>query len=204
MTDVFEMVFPGLMLMWVCFIASGVFSDIFVEYKSNTFARMISGGVDLRQILLSKVLRCLVICWVCELLLILFTGGVFGMDWWKHPVMLAVVLTAFNIFLLGLLALVYGYARTSDSANAILMFVFMLSSVVGGSFTPYENLPRTLQRLGRWSMIRIGNYGIESLFQSRPLWESLRPSLLLTGAGLLLMGLGMRVLSQRIRKGKIA
>ena len=31
MKEVFEFVFPGLMLMWVCFIANGVFADIFEE-----------------------------------------------------------------------------------------------------------------------------------------------------------------------------
>lgn len=203
MKEIFEYVFPGLMLMWVCFIANGVFSDIFAEYKSNTVARMVSAGVTLWQILLSKILRCLAICWICELLLIVFTGLVFKVNWWNHPLMLFVVLTSFNVFLTGLLALVYGTAKTSESANAILVFVFMISAVVGGSFTPFENLPRVLQQIGRWSMIRLGNYGIQSLIQSRALWEAARPSLLLCGVGLLLMWLGSRLLCRRFEAGGV-
>jgi len=203
MKDVFEYIFPGLMLMWVCFIANGVFSDMFVEYKSNTFARLVSSGVSLGQILLSKILRCLMICWVCELLMMLFTGIVFEINWWGNPIMLAVVLTSFNLFLLGLLALVYGHAKSSESANALLTFVFMFASVVGGSFTPYNNLPTALQRIGQWSMIRMGNYGIESLFRSRDLRESIRPSLYLSGAGLLFMWIGTQVLCRRFRTGRV-
>ncbi len=203
MKDVFQFVFPGLMLMWVCFIANGVFADIFEEYKANTVARLITAGVTLQQVLLSKILRCLVVCWICELLLILFTGVVFGVAW-RNPVMLLVILTSFNVFLIGLLSLVYAYARTVDTANAITVFVFLASAVLGGSFVPFNELPQVLQAVGQWTMVRMANYGIESLFQSRPIWESLRPSLLLAVVGLALVGMGTRVLRKRFESGAIA
>ena len=47
MKEIFEVVFPGLMLMWVCFIANGVFMDIFNEYKTHTMSRLIASGVSL-------------------------------------------------------------------------------------------------------------------------------------------------------------
>ena len=81
MKEIFEVLFPGLMLMWVGFIANGVFADIFVEYKANTIARLISSGVSIWAIILSKMLRCIVVCWICELLLILFTWVVFDVRW---------------------------------------------------------------------------------------------------------------------------
>jgi ABC-2 type transport system permease protein len=203
MKEVFQVVFPGLMLMWVCFIANGVFADIFEEYKGHTIARLLAGGVTLREILLSKILRCLVVCWICELLLILFTGLVFGIAW-RNPPMLFVVLTSFNVFLLGLLALIYGYSRSTELANAITVFVFLLASVLGGSFMPFDELPAVLQAVGRWTMIRMGNYGIESLLQSRPIWEALRPSLCLLVAGLVLAGTGTTVLRKRFESGRVA
>jgi len=202
MKEVFQVVFPGLMLMWVCFIANGVFADIFEEYKGHTISRLLAGGVTLREILLSKILRCLVVCWICELLLILFTGLVFGIAW-RNPPMLFVVLTSFNVFLLGALALIYGYSRSTELANAITVFVFLLASVLGGSFMPFNELPSVLQMVGRWTMIRMGNYGIESLFQSRPLWEALRPSLYLMVAGLVLAGIGTAVLRKRFESGRV-
>ena len=202
MKEVFQVVFPGLMLMWVCFIANGVFADIFEEYKGHTISRLLAGGVTLWEILLSKMLRCLVICWICELLLILFTGIVFGLAW-RNPPMLFVVLTSFNIFLMGVLALIYGYSRSTELANAITVFVFLLASVLGGSFMPFNELPAALQAVGRWTMIRMGNYGIESLFQSRPIWEALRPSLCLMVAGLILAGIGTTVLRKRFESGRV-
>jgi len=203
MKDVFQFVFPGLMLMWVCFIAAGVFADIFEEYRGHTISRLLVGGVTLGQVLLSKMLRCLVVCWICELLLILFTLVVFGVGW-RNPVMLFVILTSFNLFVVGLLSLVYGYARSPETANAITVFVFLVAAVLGGSMVPFNELPAALQAAGRWSMIRMAGQGIESLFQSRSIWEALRPSLLLAAAGLVLAAVGTVVLRRRFESGRIA
>jgi ABC-type multidrug transport system permease subunit len=146
MKDVFEQLFPGMMLMWVCFIANGVFVDIFEEYKAHTIARLLASGVDLWEILVSKMLRCLIVCWICEGLLILFTGVVFGVGW-TNSAMLWVVLTAFNLFLLGFLSLVYGAARTTDSANAIVVFFLLTSWDGGGPKKPGRpSRPNSLKR----------------------------------------------------------
>ncbi len=203
MKETFEFVFPGLMLMWVCFIANGVFMDIFNEYKTNTVSRLITSGVSLRDILVSKVLRCLVICWICELLLILFTGIVFDVGW-KNPLGLLAILTSFNLFLLGLLALIYGYAKSQELASGIVILVFLTSSMLGGSFIPFNQLPRTLQHIGYWTMIQMGQYGIESTFNARGPWEIIRPSLYLMGIGLLFLILGVRVLRQRFETSQVS
>jgi ABC-type multidrug transport system permease subunit len=203
MKEIFEVMFPGLMLMWVCFIANGVFMDIFNEFKTNTMSRLMASGVSLWDILISKVLRCLVICWICELLLILFTGIVFDVGW-QNPLGLLTILTSFNLFLLGLLALIYGYAKSQELAHGIVILVFLTSSMLGGSFIPFRELPRTLQRFGQWTMIRMGQYGIESTFNARGPWEIIRPSLYLIGIGLLLLTLGVRVLRQRFETGQVS
>jgi ABC-type multidrug transport system permease subunit len=202
MKEIFEFIFPGLMLMWVCFIANGVFADVFEEYKANTISRLISSGVTLWEILLSKIIRCIVVCWICELLLILFTWIVFDVGW-KNPIMLFIILTSFNLFLMGFLSLVYGYSRSTELANGIVIFFLLTSSVVGGCFMPFRELPQALQKIGRWSMIRMGNYGIESIFQSRGAWEVLRPSLFLISVGTLLIGLGTIVMRKRFESGKV-
>jgi len=203
MKDLFEFLFPGLMLMWVGFIAMSVFADIFEEYKANTISRLISSGVTLWEILLSKILRCMVVCWICEFLLILFTWIVFDVGW-KNPIMLFVILTSFNLFLLGFLAFVYGYSRSTELANAIIWFFLMASSLLGGSLVPFRELPKALQTIGRWTMIRLANYGIESIFQSRGPWEVLRSSLLLTAAGVALISLGTLVMRKRFESGNVA
>ncbi len=202
MKDVFEYVFPGIMLMWVCFIANGVFVDIFDEYRANTMARLLSGGASIWEIMLSKIIRCVAVCWICELLLIVFTGMVFDVGW-RDPVMLFVVLTTFNLLLTGFLALVYGYARSVDLANAIIVLFLMLSSVLGGSLVPFRELPRALQRIGRWSIIRMANVGIESIFGSKGPWEVLRPSLMMAAAGIVLTALGLAVMRRRFESGQV-
>jgi len=202
MKEVFQYVFPGLMLMWVCFIGNGVFADIFEEYKAHTASRLIAGGVTLWQLLLSKVLRCLAICWICELLLILFTGLVFGIGW-RNPIVLFAIVTSFNVFLIGLLSLIYAYARSVEMANAMTVFVFLFAAVLGGSFIPFNELPSMIQAVGRWSMIRLANHGIENLFQSGPIWESWRGCLILAPAGAVLTGIGTTVLRRRFESGSV-
>ena len=202
MTEVFEYIFPALMLMWVCFIANGVFADIFEEYRANTMARLLSSGVSIWEVMLSKIIRCVAVCWICELFLILFTWVVFDVGW-RDPVMLFAVLTSFNLLLTGFLAVVYGYARSTDLANAIIVFFLLLSSVLGGAMVPFQELPRFLQRIGQWSLIRIANSGIESIFASRGLWEALRPSLMMAGAGLVLTAVGLAVMRRRFESGEV-
>jgi ABC-type multidrug transport system permease subunit len=177
--------------------------DIFEEYKAHTISRLISSGVTLWEILLSKILRCIVICWICELLLILFTWIVFDVGW-KNPIMLFIILTSFNLFLMGFLALVYGYSRSIDLANGIVVFFLMTSALLGGSLVPFRELPKALQKIGRWTMIRMANYGIESIFNSRGVWEVLRPSLFLIAVGTLLIGMGTIVMRKRFESGKVA
>jgi hypothetical protein len=105
---------------------------------------------------------------------------------------------------MGLLSLIYGYARSTEMANAIVVFAFLTAAVLGGSFIPFNELPRVLQGAGRWTMIRMADYGIESLFQSRPLWESLRPSVYLAVAGVVLAAVGTTVLRRRFESGRVA
>jgi ABC-type multidrug transport system permease subunit len=202
MKEIFELLFSGMMLMWVGFIANAVFRDIFEEYRANTISRLISSGVALWEILVSKILRCIVICWICELLLILFTWIVFDVGW-RDPIMLFIILTSFNLFLTGFLALVYGYSRSIDMANGIVTLFLMISAMLGGGFIPFRDLPSAIQTVGQWTMIRIGNYGIESIFRSRAIWEVLRPSLFLTAAGVLFIALGTLAIRKRFESGKV-
>jgi len=199
--EVFQVLFPGLMLLWVCFIANGLFADVMVESRSRTLARLIGSGVSLEEFVLSKVLRCLAVCLICEFILIVFTKLVFDLPW-RSPLLLAVVLTSFNLSVLGILALVYGYARSPDLANGITTFLFLTAGALGGGLIPFNELPAGVQTVGQWSMIRLANRGIEGLFQSRPPWEILRPSLILLTGGMLLTVLGVSVLRRRFLAGR--
>lgn len=201
MKEIFEFIFPGLMLMWVSFIGNAVFSDILEEHRSHTIARMVTSGVSAGTIVVAKYIRCLVTCWICELLLIVFTGLVFDVQW-KSPLHLFIILTSFNLFLVGFLALVYGHARTADLANGIIVLVLMMCALIGGAFMPFRELPDGLQQIGRWTMIRIGYVGIETTIQSGPAWDVLRPSLQLAIPGLALAGMGAWGLRRRFESGQ--
>ena len=109
-----------------------------------------------------------------------------------------------NYFLMGFLSLVYGYSRSVDLANGIVVFFLLTSAVIGGSFMPFRELPQALQMIGRWTMIRMGNYGIESIFNSRGAWEVFRPSLFLIATGTVLAGLGTMVMRKRFESGEVA
>lgn len=201
MSDIFTMIFPGMMLMWVSIIAQTTISDIFLETKKQTLSRMLASNVTLRQIIVSKLLRCFLLSLICEVILIGLTWLLFGVNW-KNPFLLAVVLFSFNISLTGLLAVIYGYSKTTDMANAITVFFIMVSSVLGGSFMPFDQLPAILQSIGNLTIIRQGIYGIESIFRSRPLWEVFRPSIYLVLFGGLGVWIGTMILSKRIQSGK--
>ena len=96
-----------------------------------------------------------------------------------------------------------GTPAKSFCGTGITVFVFLFSAMLGGSFIPFDNLPQAMQTTGQWTMIRLGSSGIESLFESRPLWEAFRPSLILSAMGLFLLGLGIRVIRKRFESGNV-
>lgn len=202
MKDIFQLMFPGLMLMWMFFNAQNLMSDIFIERDKKTLFRLSATTVTTSQFIISKILRVLVVCSISEFLLIVFTWLVFGVNW-GNPLYLAIVLTSCNTAFIGVVALIYSLTKTLNAANALATALILTFSIVGGSLMPFEEMPSMMQSLGSFTVNRQGIMAIHALMYDRDFSIWLYASLRLFIVGMVFISFASFRIYQRITAGEM-
>ncbi|MFB3785337.1 MAG: ABC transporter permease [bacterium] len=203
MNEIFTYMFPGLMMMWMIFIGQNIMADVYTESERKTLPRMLGTPVTLNQFLLSKIIRCVLVCLIAEGLLIVFTAVVFRVRW-GNPFWLILVIGAANLSITGLLAAVYGRAKTKTLADAITVVVALLTSIVGGGMIPYDEMPTFMKTIGAWSFVHWSVQGIQSVMNARPLGETAVPVMKLLLFGAVSISLGIYWMKHRFQAGRVS
>jgi len=138
---------------------------------------------------LSKMLRCFVLCSLAAILLLVSSALLFGLKW-GNPLKLAVAMAAWGVSMTGLLALIFALAHTKEQANVLSPLVLLVCAMLGGSMFPYENLPVFLQKLGQYIPNRWAVLALQGVARSKPLAELVGPL-----AGLVALGAGGSLLA---------
>lgn len=175
-------VLPGAMYFWILFIGQGPMQDILQEKERHILPRILACPVTLEQYVCAKMLRCFVLCALATVLLIVTSAFLFGIKWGPVP-KLAVVVVIWSSSMTGLMALIYGLARTREQANVISPLVLMVFAMLGGSMFPYENLPKLLQLVGQYTPNRWAVLAMLGVVRSKPWTELIAPV-----SGLLALG----------------
>ena len=183
MKDVYIFMFPGIMYFWVYFIGQGPMLEVLNERETHTLQRMLASPISLSQFLLSKMIRCFLLCAAVQLLLLLASAVLFGISW-GNPLLLVPAVLACALSVTGLLAFIYAMARTKEQAYSLSHVIVIVCALVGGSFFPFENMPAFLQAIGRFSPNRWGVLAIQSVAWSQPSADLVKPVLFLCLLGL--------------------
>jgi ABC-2 type transport system permease protein len=170
------------MYFWVLFIGQWPLQEVLQEKESHILPRMLACPVTPRQYVLSKLLRCFVLCSLAVILLMVTSAVLFGIKW-GNPLKLAGVVAAWAASMTGLLAVIYALSRTREQANIFPPLVLLLCAMLGGSMFPYENLPRFLQTIGSYTPNRWAVLGLQAVARAKPLSDVAGPLM-----GLILMG----------------
>ncbi len=198
--EIFSYMFPGLMLMWVFFIAQNTLADLYEERDNKTMMRLMSTAASVNQIVLGKIIRCFLICFIVEILLVLVTIMLFGIKW-GNPFWLTVVGFTMNMSITGTLALVYGLMKSKDGSNAVIVIVVLFTGFISGSFFPFENMPKFMQNIGEWVFNRWGIVGMRGVMSGNSL-DKIIPSILkLFAYGMVTTFLGSWFLKRRMESG---
>lgn len=200
MNEAFQYIFPGTMLMWVFFIAQGAVADIYGEYKHQTMQRLIVSRVTIAQFLWAKILHCVLLCLIVELILVIVTRLLFGLHW-GNWFLLLLVLLIINISITGLLILVYGLCRNKNIGDAVLPALIIISAILGGAMFPYEQMPPSMQMMGNLTITRWGIRSISHIMQSHPVNEIMLPLLMLLTIGIVCAAAGARLFRKRFEMG---
>ncbi len=201
MKEIFEMFLPGLMYFWVLFVGQGPMQEVLNEKGIRTLSRILAAPVSLPQFVLSKLIRCFLLCGVIQALLLLSGFLLFGVRW-GNPLLLAAVITASALSMTGLLAFIYSLARTSEQANVIPTIALLICAMLGGSLFPYDQLPHFMQAVGQFTPNHWGIVAFQTVLRARPLAELLAPLAALSAFGVLGAAAGCRLFQRQLQPVK--
>lgn len=184
MSELLLVLLPGAMYFWILFVGQAPLQEVLQERENLILPRILACPVSPGQYVLSKMLRCFLLCSVATILLLLASTLLFGIRW-GNPLKLAAVVAVWAASMTGLLALIYALVRTREQANVLSPLVLMLFAMLGGSMFPYENLPALLQMFGQFSPNRWAVLVMTAVVQSKPPADLARPFAALLALGLL-------------------
>jgi ABC-2 type transport system permease protein len=198
MSDFLLILLPGAMYFWILFIGQGPMQEVLQEQESRVLPRILACPVTSGQYVLSKMLRCLTLCGLATVLLMVASALLLGIKW-GNPLALALVVAAWAGSMTGLLALIFALARTKEQANVLSPLVLIAFAMLGGSMVPYENLPAILQKLGQCTPNRWAVLALQGAVRARPCVELAGPF-----AGLVALGAGGSLLGFFLLKRRLA
>ncbi len=122
MKEIYIFMFPGIMYFWVFFIGQGPMQEILGERDRRTLQRMLASPLALSTFLLSKMVRCFLLCGSIQVLLLAVSAGLFGIGWGSPRLLLPVVLVcAFSMT--GLLSFLYALAMGLFGSVAAMLLL---------------------------------------------------------------------------------
>jgi ABC-2 type transport system permease protein len=199
--EIFAYMFPGMMVMWVFFIAQNVLADIYTERDRKTLMRLMASPVSVMTIVLSKFAHSFALCLLVEFVLIVLTSLVFGVKW-GNPFWLLVVILTLNFAITGVLALLYGISKTRSAAEGLTVIVILSLGFLGGGFFPFNEMPALFQRIGEWTINRWAILSIQAVMNAKPLAEISIQILKLFLAGTITLACGVFLMKRRLEAGE--
>jgi ABC-2 type transport system permease protein len=183
MSEVISMLLPGMMYFWVLFVGQGPLQEVLYEQETHTLDRILAAPVTLSQFVLSKLIRCFLLCGLIQTLLLMLSAILFGIRW-GNPGLLAAAVAASAFSMTGFLGFIYSLARTKEQANVVAPIAMLVFAMVGGCMSPFEQLPASIQAVGRWTPNHWAIVILQGASRAKPAAELLLPLGLLTGFGL--------------------
>jgi ABC-2 type transport system permease protein len=200
MIEVLKSVYPGMIVMWVMFIAPTAFHDLYEERRRQTLHRLVVSSASLHEIILSKILRSFLLCFGCFWMLILVSSLIQGMQW-GNWLALTGVMTCVTFAITGVICLLCGLGRSKEQLDALIPVFVLSTGCLGGSMMPYEQMPAIMQKVGVFTINYWGIKGFRLVLDTQPMSEILLPCLILAGVGLVTTSAGLYLLQKRFQQG---
>ncbi len=200
MGEIFQYIFPPMMLFWIFFIAQGAMVDIYTESEKKTLQRLFVTTATMNQILIAKILRCFLLCFIAEGLLVLITRILFGMEW-GNILLLIAVFFCINLNITGMLVCIHALAKTRQLSETITIILLLSLAFFGGGMVPFDELPNFMKSIGEFTPIRWGVLGINGVMHTQSLSNYIRPCLALLIGGMIMGAVGSTILKRRIESG---
>ncbi|MEM9644736.1 MAG: ABC transporter permease [Planctomycetota bacterium] len=184
--NIFAFVMPGVVAMFLLFVAEGSVKDVIVERRNKTLNRFRTLRPHLASYFVAKSIYAVVVVMISASIMLFGGGWIFGIHW-QSPVETALLTFAYAIFCVGfaffLIAVIY-----RERLIVILTTIFiMLISFFGGSMMPSGELPPIIRdHISPWMPNHVYAQTIKRLQFDMP-----GPDWTVSCSWLLIIGLGM-------------
>ena len=148
--NVFAYVLPGMVAMFLLFIADAAVQDLYREKKSLTFMRYRTVRYHLFPFVASKGLYSLVLMLISAAIL-LVGGGVIFQIRWQHPLEILVLVLSYCAFCVGFIGLVSSLVLNEVRASLLINVLIMMMAFAGGNIVSADGLPAAFRNtVSRW------------------------------------------------------
>jgi ABC-2 type transport system permease protein len=117
------------------------------ERRQGTLTRLRAAPLKRSEILLGKLIPCLVISWFQGLFLLLAGKIVFGMSWGPQPLWLIPVVISTSFAAMGLALLVGGLSKTESQVAVFGTLLVLVLAIISGSLMPRDLMPEELRKI---------------------------------------------------------
>ncbi len=161
------------------------------ERRHGTMARLRAAPIARWQILLGKVIPCLVVSLFQGAFLLLAGRLVFGMNWGPMPELLIPVVICTSLAAVGLSVLVAGVSRTETQVAVYGTLLVLVLAGVSGSLMPRDLMPEEMRQFSKatphaWALEAYGQLLANPEPQADLVWQSCAA---LVGFAILFFGL---------------
>lgn len=140
--------FPGMLILGILFMATGLSTDVWSERTQGTLRRAITTPRGAGTIVAGK--------WIAGAVALAGVGaiglaagaGLFGLEA-ENPVLALAWLTLAGVVLLALFTVVQLVARSETAGNVLIGAVTLPLAMLGGSFFPFEAMPSWMVAIGK-------------------------------------------------------
>jgi len=191
----------GTAILMLLFGVAGVGTSILEEKENGTINRLLISPLKGSTILYGKMLFAFFISILQLTVMFFFAWLVFNMDLGVNipAFILMIIATAFAVSSLGIF--LAAIAKTRQQALSLSTIIILVMSALGGSMIPLFIMPSFLQKLAVLSVNYWGIQGFYDVFwRALPLKAILPKILVLTGIGVMMTLVSIRLFKKRIMK----
>jgi len=129
--NLFGLLLPGMVAMFLLFLGNNVVTDLKREFQQGTLARTRTLRHQLMAFVGSKVIFTVVMLWFCSAILIGGGGLVFRIPW-RDPLAVAALTAGYAVFAAGLTCLLGAVLVGEERADAFSNLIAMVLGLAGG------------------------------------------------------------------------
>lgn len=143
----YQILVPSYTVMFSFFLVLSVGWLFVAERKHGTLVRLRAAPLTRAQVLLGKLLPCLVVSLVQGFFLLLAGRLIFGMTWGSQPELLIPLVICTSFSAVGLSVLVASIARTETQVAVYGTLIVLVLGGVSGSLMPRDLMPEQMKRI---------------------------------------------------------